>query len=233
MLLRNWSHLPCNFRLILIKFSMYQSKKFRSSFARVGALCAITALCGVSQFANANIVTNGDFETGNINGWTIAPGGSFDFVCSSGQQAGAATCISHGGTHAMTFGTGGRIDTLSQSLVTTAGASYQLSFWLANDNPGGGGTETFQAKWDSSAVLTLGPALNTFAYGLNTFTVTGTGHDTLSFAARHDPSQWFLDDVKVNVVDIVNPNAVPEPGSLAIVGLALAGLMLTTKRKNS
>ena len=48
--------------------------------------------------------------------------------------------------------------------------------------------------------------------------VTGTGNDTLRFAARHDPSQWFLDDVTVNVVDVVNvANAVPEPGSLAIV----------------
>ena len=213
---------------------MNQSKKYQSSFSRVAVLCAISTLCAVSQVANANIVTNGDFETGNFNGWTNALGGPFDVVCSSGQHVGAAICSSHGGTHAMTFGTGGRLNTLSQSLVTTVGATYQLAFWLANDNPGGDGTEIFKALWDNSAVLNLGPVVGNFAYGLNTFMVTGTGHDTLSFAARHDPSQWFLDDVTVNKVDIVQlGSSVPEPGSLAIVGLALAGLMVTTRRKTS
>jgi len=128
----------------------------------------------------------------------------------------------------MTFGLAGAQDVLSQTVATTAGVDYQVSFWLANDNPRGGLTEEFHAMWNGNALLNLGPGLlNSFAYGLNTFTVTGTGNDTLSFVARHDPSQWFLDDVNVAV------SAVPEPTSLALVGLALAGLMVSTRRKNA
>ena len=204
----------------------HQSNQPRPPLVRAAVLCAISAICAFFQVANANVVTNGDFESGNINGWTLSPGGPYDFVCSTGQVAGAARCITHGGKYVMTFGMAGAQDVLSQTLATQASVDYQVSFWLANDNPLRGLTEEFHAMWNGNALLNLGPGMmNSFAYGLNTFTVTGTGNDTLSFVARHDPSQWFLDDVMVS--------AVPEPTSLALVGLALAGLMFSTRRKNA
>jgi len=189
-------------------------------FVKGLALGAAAVLCSWTPLAHANLVTNGGFETGDLSGWSLSPGGPYDKVCTTGQVVGAATCMAHTGLYAMTLGLNGALDTLSQVLGTTAGTRYSLSFWLANDNPAAAATEEFDVLWNGTAVLNIGPGtVGTFAYGLNTFVVTGTGSDTLKFVARHDPSQWFLDDVGVN--------AVPEPGSLALACLALAGLGMT------
>src|SRR5207342_1372158 len=82
-------------------------------------LLPIALLCSAAV-ANANLVTNGGFETGDFTGWTN--GGNTGFT-------GVDPGIQHSGTYGAFFGPIGSNGFLSQTLATTAGGVYTLSFW--------------------------------------------------------------------------------------------------------
>jgi hypothetical protein len=178
--------------------------------------------------ANPNLIVNGGFETGTLTpDWALTPGGPFDGVCANGFPAGAAICTTHSGTYAMTFGLNGAEDYLSQTFATTAGARYNLSFFLANDNPTGVPIEDFDVLWNGASIFSLASPQISFPYTEQAFSnlVATSGLTTLTFVARHDPSQWFLDDVAVE--------AVPEPASLALAGLGFLALSFVRRRRAS
>jgi uncharacterized repeat protein (TIGR01451 family) len=158
-----------------------------------GALLLLVALPARAQ----NLVLNGGFETGAYSPqWTLAPGGPFDNVCLAGSTIGAATCIVHSGQYAMSFGLNGGQDSLSQTIPTVAGTTYTLSFWLANDNPLDQNTTTFAVFWDGNSVYSLPSPQPSFPYTQVVLNLTASTNSTpLTFVARQDPSQWFLDDV--------------------------------------
>jgi hypothetical protein len=183
----------------------------------------------------ANLVANGDFETGAYAPqWTPSPGGPFDQVCKVGTPIGAATCEAHRGQYAMSFGLAGAQDTMSQTLTTAPGQSYLLTFWLANDNPGDANTTTFAVAWGGSTVYSLPSPQPTFAYRQVAIAVTATSASTqLAFLAQQDPSQWFLDDVRV--VPLQPPASVPavndwSAGLLALLMAGIAAGYLTRRR---
>ena len=80
------------------------------------------------------------------------------------------------GPFAAALGPVGSDGTLSQTLQTTAGQQYTLSFWLANQSAG---PDDFTVKWNGATVLAL---VNASAQGYTqyTFTVTATGPPQLS-----------------------------------------------------
>ena len=79
-----------------------------------------------------NLVTNGSFEDGNFTGWTLGgnyvlpPNNTPEIFITSGTGA------ADSGNYAAGFGSVHTDGTLSQTLQTTAGQQYTLSFWLAN-----------------------------------------------------------------------------------------------------
>jgi len=174
--------------------------------------------------AQANAVFNGGFETGDLTGWTLTNSSQFDAVCQPGEQIGAAYCMVNSGDYAMSFGHAGGVTTLSQVLATTPGASYDLNFYLANDNPSDVGVTTFDVLWDGVDVYSLSSPQPSFSYtSINLYVTATSGSTTLSFLAQQDPSQWFLDDVSVQ--------AVPEPAAMLTVGLTLIAAGLARRRR--
>jgi hypothetical protein len=174
--------------------------------------------------AQANAVFNGGFETGDLTGWTLTNSSQFDAVCQPGEQIGAAYCMVNSGDYAMSFGHDGGVTTLSQVLATTPGASYDLDFYLANDNPRDVGVTTFDVLWDGVDVYSLSSPQPSFSYTPISLDVAATSNSTtLSFLAQQDPSQWFLDDVSVQ--------GVPEPATMLTVGLTLIAAGLARRRR--
>jgi len=183
----------------------------------VAGLVAAVALCA-SLGARAELVVNGGFETGTFSGWTL--------FGTTATYVGVDTQSPQSGTYAAFFGspvasTGG----IFESLATVAGQAYTVSFWLKNENDvtGIATPNSFSFNWNGGAAELSLTNVAATAYHQYMFTLLATSATTdLRFTFGNDPSFWDFDNVSVNLAR----SAVPEPGTLALLGLgaALAGL---------
>jgi hypothetical protein len=189
---------------------------------------ALSLMCGAA-IAGPNLVTNGGFEDGGA-GWVITMGtGQYGpGLVHSGQFSAGTGCV--GDRCVSTAGSGAYF---GQTLATTAGSEYEMSFWIAET---GGANSQVSVFWNGQEVANaLNP--NNYSYqngtGFVQFSVTGlfaTGSDTwFEVHGRQDPAGIFFDDVSVTEVDTTN---VPEPGTLAVLltGLGLFGATRRGKR---
>jgi len=169
-----------------------------------------------------NLVANCGFETGDFSGWTT--GGNFE---DTEVVSGAFYDYSgpNSGTYYAVMGPVGSDGTLSQTLSTTNGEKYTVSFYFASvgDSP-----SDFSALWDGSPLPGL-PLTNPdtgSAYTQELFSVTGTGSDTLQFDFRDDPAYMALDDVVV----VASTSPVPEPGTVGMLIAGLGAVILARRR---
>jgi hypothetical protein len=124
--------------------------------------------------------------------------------------------VVHSGQFAAFLGPVGSDGMLFQTLATTAGNQYHLSYWLQHD---GGTPSDFSTQLNGTTVA--GSSLvnpNAFPYTQYNFDFTATGPTVLQFTFREDPAYFHLDDVSVT------PGPVPEPASLTLFGLGLVPL---------
>jgi hypothetical protein len=164
----------------------------------------INALAGV-PITNTNtnttvvgiqsLVQNGGFETGDFTDWTLVGDtvngmNIFDAVESISADPG----VVHSGLYGSALGDN-RLATLSQTLATTPGQTYLLSFWL--DNLAAASVQQFLVNWNSDTLfdMTNPPA---FSWTNLQFVVIATGSNTvLQFGAENDVSYFGLDDISV------------------------------------
>ena len=170
---------------------------------------------GSSASSGANLVTNGSFETDSFSGWTV--GGNSGASAYGPQLFVDKTAES--GTYAAGLGSMGSDGTLSQTIATTAGQTYTLSFWLQNE---AAGANDFKATWNGQTLLSLTNATKA-GYTQYTYNVTAAAPtSTLQFSARNDPSQWDLDNISVSLPVLTGE-------TVAITGASAEGQNLIAK----
>jgi hypothetical protein len=196
-----------------------------------GALAVLAlGLCGVPLSAG-NIVVNGSFElpqiSGNfyqtilagdptITGWTVG-GQSVDIVQGAGWSQLGTQGIDMVGTPFA--------GTLSQTLPTSAGFNYLVSFWVSSN--GAAKSQSLTVQWNGSDLATVdSPAQNTWTQF--EYNVLGAGSDTLSFIGSDIPGSpqagALLDNVSVQET--------PEPASMGLIGAGLVILAGFIKRRS-
>ena len=127
----------------------------------------------------------------------------------------------HSGSFSAFLGPVGSLGFLSQTLATTPGQGYDLSFFLQSD---GGTPNQFQVSWNGSVISNQS---NLAAFGYTEFdflNLLATSPTTpLVFGFRNDPGFLHLDDVALEPV--------PEPTTLILLGTTMAGLGLARWRR--
>lgn len=194
---------------------------------RIGARALAVTLVAVVAGAGAapvSLVTNGDFETGTYAGWTKS--GTTVYL-GSNLYPGVGGIY---GTTTVGFGAGGSYSgLLSQVIGTRVGSTYQLSFdygWFAGCNCGDG-AQSLRLEIDGITLATITDGSPSYS------SATSMSHYSYSFVASSALTTLAFRDLTVsggssdglfdNVV-VTGDAAIPEPSSLALAGLALAGL---------
>ncbi|MBL9148889.1 MAG: carbohydrate binding domain-containing protein [Phycisphaerae bacterium] len=170
--------------------------------SRLPSLAAAAAVAGLAPLASADLVTNGSFQTGDFSGWTVtnAPVGSNLSVAAGGYLGPFAAYFQ---------GTGPGYDGIAQTLATSAGTEYTVSFWILNN---GVGDDSLLIDWEGATVFNQSPVEAPLeSWSFVSFNVSaGLNGSELRFRGFDSISSFAIDDISVV--------AVPAPGAFALAG---------------
>jgi hypothetical protein len=164
--------------------------------------------------AHANLVVDPGFESCPATpppGWSASPQAACNTHAHTGSWAAAFELTS----------------TLSQSISTIPGTTYDFSFWVSGIDlvtP-----DQFTASFGSSQVLNLVNVTPT-TYTFEDFTASATAASTTIGFAGTAPTGgggWLVDDVSVTAV-----TPAPEPASLTLLAAGLLGFGAIRRRQS-
>jgi len=172
-------------------------------------------LCLIPRTATANLIVNGGFETGDFTGWTVT---------GTMQYFGVLPMAARSGVYGAWFGDIEGITSISQTVATVPGVTYELSFWVANPI---GNVNYAELWWDGNLIDSVQNS-EPFGWDQVSFLVTATtGSTEFKIGGNNPPGYWTLDDFSL-------VEAVPEPSSLGLGALGVTFLaVLAIGRRRS
>jgi hypothetical protein len=175
--------------------------------------------------ASRTLVVNGDFESGSFTPWVFSGDGAENFVAGAGDYPDFV----HSGSWGACLGQVGLpLATLTESISTTPGQSFLLSFWLSSpanpDSPYQTTPNEFIVAWNEHKIFEQ-LDLPVFAWTNLQFVVTAKGATgTLEFGFRDDPSALGLDDINLLPLPLPAVSAAPMiNGTVSLTWNTLAG----------
>ncbi len=175
-------------------------------------IAAGLVLACASTFASADIVSNGGFDDG-LNSWS----------CFNGDMCAVGT-----GNPGYAFEgyVNNGYSLLSQDVATVNGGIYRLTFdsrsYATNNEIGFSFTDFSDVVWVAA----------TTDWVSNVASFTATGAANLQFWLATDPGTGTYRIDNVSLVQTGTVAAVPEPGSLALLGLAIAGFAAACRKRS-
>lgn len=198
---------------------------------------AVTAMSAISAQAVVQLAVNGGFETGDTTGWSSFPTGDSTFTVTSpgalSSFAGLVTNPAGGGASSAVI----KQANLGVGLLTP-GESITISFDFKESSGAGGVifaelfTEIAGGGVSKSEILGGAPLFGSGSFSSRSFTTTlgpnVTGGVTLQFGVvtGADPGSFAT-----GTFDNVSVTIVPEPSSIALLGLGSVALLARRRRQ--
>jgi len=194
----------------------------------VAAMLVALSTFGARAFAGPvgletgpNLVTNGGFETGDLNGWTRS--GNLDTVFTGVDCFGG--CL---GNFAFDSGAQTTLAFINQTISTTPGRSYNIHFFLQSDGAFSPGfPNEVEVDFGATAVYHV---LNIGAQPFTEIIIDPVATSTatnLRLGLRSDSGFLQLDNISVRQV----AQQIPEAKAFTLVVAGLAMLGLSRRRK--
>ncbi|MFL6451853.1 MAG: hypothetical protein ACJ746_29915 [Bryobacteraceae bacterium] len=183
-------------------------------------------LGAASPSFSANIVANPGFETGDLSSWSVT--GANSSPGENGIYYGVDAMDAHSGTFGAYFGSSGGMMNLTQSLATSPGSAYTISFWLAQTATPFPYVNSFSVAFAGATLVsqTALPASNFTQYIFSGTASAATS--ALTFSFRNDTGFFSLDDISV---DAGSNSVAPEPATFLLLAPGLLSLALFTQHR--